>query len=69
MTDNYTVLIVDDSPADLQMVLSVVTGQFKATAATSGAQALEVCTKNRPDLVLLDVSMPEMDGYVKPVSC
>ena len=63
MTTNYTVLIVDDSPTDLQMVLNVVKEKFKVVAATSGTQALQIIDKAKPDLVLLDVSMPEMDGY------
>lgn len=63
MTREYTVLIVDDSPADLQMVMSVVQQEFKVVAATSGQQALTVVDKARPDLVLLDVTMPGIDGY------
>ena len=63
MTNEYTVLIVDDSPADLQLVLNVVKEHFKVLAATSGKQAISMVEKAKPNLVLLDVSMPEMDGY------
>jgi phosphoserine phosphatase RsbU/P len=58
------VLIVDDAPANLQMVRSILKDDFKIRVATSGAKALDlVKTKPHPDLILLDVTMPEMDGY------
>lgn len=58
------VLVVDDAPANLQVVRSILKDDFKIRVATSGAKALElVKTKPQPDLILLDVTMPEMDGY------
>src|SRR5271169_1240086 len=58
------VLIVDDAPANLQMVRSILKDDFKIRVATSGAKALDlVKAKPQPDLILLDVEMPEMDGY------
>jgi phosphoserine phosphatase RsbU/P len=58
------VLIVDDAPANLQMVRSILKDDFKIRVATSGAKALDlVKAKPYPDLILLDVTMPEMDGY------
>jgi len=58
------VLIVDDAPANLQVVRSILKDDFKIRVATSGAKALElVNAKPQPDLILLDVMMPEMDGY------
>ena len=58
------VLVVDDAPANLQVVCSILKGDFKVRVATSGAKALDlVKTKPQPDLILLDVEMPEMDGY------
>jgi sigma-B regulation protein RsbU (phosphoserine phosphatase) len=58
------VLLVDDAPANLQMMRSILKDDFKIRVATSGAKALElVKTKPQPDLILLDVMMPEMDGY------
>ena len=58
------VLIVDDAPANLQVVRSILKDDFKIRVATSGAKALElVKEKPQPDLILLDVTMPEMDGY------
>jgi phosphoserine phosphatase RsbU/P len=58
------VLVVDDATANLQMVHSMLKDDFKIRVATSGAKALAlVKTKPQPDLILLDVTMPEMDGY------
>jgi sigma-B regulation protein RsbU (phosphoserine phosphatase) len=58
------VLVVDDAPENLHAVHSILKNDFKIRVATSGAKALElVMVKPRPDLILLDVMMPEMDGY------
>ena len=58
------VLIVDDAPANLQMMRSILKDDFKIRVATSGAKALDLAkAKPHPDLILLDVMMPEMDGY------
>ncbi|HEY2120214.1 MAG TPA: SpoIIE family protein phosphatase [Candidatus Acidoferrum sp.] len=62
--EKQLVLLVDDAPANLQMMRSILKDDFKIRVATSGAKALElVKTKPQPDLILLDVMMPEMDGY------
>jgi CheY-like chemotaxis protein len=58
------VLIVDDAPANLQVVHAILKDQFKIRVATSGPKALDlVKAEPKPDLILLDVVMPEMDGY------
>jgi len=58
------VLVVDDATANLQVVHSLLKDDFKIRVATSGAKALAlVKDKPQPDLILLDVAMPEMDGY------
>jgi serine phosphatase RsbU (regulator of sigma subunit) len=58
------VLIVDDAPANLQMMHAILKDDFKIRVATSGAKALDlVKAKPHPDLILLDITMPEMDGY------
>ena len=58
------VLIVDDAPANLQMMRSILKDDFKIRVATSGAKALDlVRAEPHPDLILLDVMMPAMDGY------
>jgi phosphoserine phosphatase RsbU/P len=58
------VLVVDDSTANLQVVHAMLKDDFKIRVATSGAKALALAKdKPQPDLILLDVMMPEMDGY------
>jgi phosphoserine phosphatase RsbU/P len=62
--EKKTVLLVDDAPANIQIVNSILKDIYKIRIATSGAKALElVKVSPPPDLVLLDVMMPEMDGY------
>ena len=59
-----TVLLVDDEPANIQIVNSILRDTYKTRIATNGAKALELASQvPAPDLILLDVSMPEMDGY------
>ena len=59
-----TVLLVDDEPANIQIVNSILKDIYKTRIATSGAKALELANQEpAPDLILLDVMMPEMDGY------
>jgi phosphoserine phosphatase RsbU/P len=59
-----TVLLVDDAPANIQIVNSILKDIYKIRIATSGAKALELAKViPPPDLILLDVMMPEMDGY------
>jgi serine phosphatase RsbU (regulator of sigma subunit) len=57
-------LLVDDAPANIQIANAILKDDYRIRVATSGAKALElVKTRPVPDLILLDVSMPEMDGY------
>jgi phosphoserine phosphatase RsbU/P len=59
-----TVLLVDDAPANIQIVNSILKDIYKIRIATSGAKALELATITPlPNLILLDVMMPDMDGY------
>ncbi|AUX27229.1 transcriptional regulator [Sorangium cellulosum] len=59
-----SVLIVDDMPANLSLLTSMLTAQgYEVRAAISGAMALMSVAAEPPDLILLDVSMPHMDGY------
>ena len=57
-----TVLAVDDSPANLTLVREALKERYKVSVVTSGEQALKYLDKKKPDLVLLDVCMPDMDG-------
>ena len=62
--EKHVVLLVDDAPANLQIVNSILKDTYKIRVATSGAKALELAKSTpAPDLILLDIVMPEMDGY------
>ena len=56
-------LVVDDQPANIQALYRVFADDHQVLMATSGEQALALCASKQPDLVLLDVVMPGMDGY------
>ncbi len=59
-----TILIVDDNPQNLQVLGNIVEGEgYDVALAMSGKQALSFLTKEKADLLLLDVMMPEMNGY------
>jgi two-component system alkaline phosphatase synthesis response regulator PhoP len=59
-----TILIVDDKASLRKMVDEYLTGQgFHVVTATNGREALLVAREEKPDLILLDIMMPEMDGY------
>ena len=59
-----TVLVVDDAPSNIQVVNSILKDHYKVRIATNGTKALEmVRVAPPPDLILLDVMMPGMDGY------
>ncbi len=59
-----TVLLVDDEPANIQIVNSILKDTYKTRIATTGVKALELANQvPAPDLILLDVMMPAMDGY------
>ena len=58
------ILVVDDTPSNIQTLTAILKEQgYQISAATNGRQALEVLERVRPDLILLDVMMPEMDGF------
>jgi adenylate cyclase len=59
-----TILIVDDTPANIAAALAILKDQYRTKVATSGPRALEHARAgDKPDLILLDVTMPDMDGY------
>jgi two-component system sensor histidine kinase/response regulator len=59
-----TLLVVDDVPENLRLIADLFDGRYKVRVAANGAKALALCTAdNPPDLVLLDVMMPGMDGF------
>jgi len=59
-----TILIVDDKAGVRTLVREYLTAQgFNVVAAANGREALYVARHEKPDLILLDIMMPEMDGY------
>ncbi len=59
-----TILIVDDSPENLMVLTDLLSPTYRVLAAQSGEKCLRIATgKTIPDLILLDVMMPGMDGY------
>lgn len=64
MTDKPVVLIVDDSPANIQVLAVGLKERFRLKIATDGERCLELATTDpMPDLILLDIEMPGMGGY------
>jgi len=62
--EKQTILIVDDTPENLAMVSSMLSDRYKIKIATTGKKALQIAySQDPPDLILLDIMMPEMDGY------
>lgn len=58
-----TLLIVDDQPINIQALYHALKQDYQLLMATNGLQAIELCRSANPDMVLLDVMMPDMDGY------
>ncbi len=64
ITPKPVVLIVDDQPVNIQVLGNMLRGEYRVLVASGGVRALEIVRGgNRPDLILLDVIMPDMDGY------
>jgi CheY-like chemotaxis protein len=59
-----TILIVDDQPDNRGMLSELLGGEgYRTLEAASGMEAMDCIANRRPDLILLDVSMPDMDGF------
>ncbi len=62
--DKQRILVVDDTPANIDLLVAVLQGDYEITAAISGERALKIVRSNhKPDMILLDIMMPGMDGY------
>ena len=59
-----TVLVVDDTPSNLSLMTDLLEADYRVKVASTGARALKIAqAEDPPDLILLDVMMPELDGY------
>ena len=64
MDEKNTILIVDDTPDNLSVLSGLLKNLYKTKIATNGQKALKIVfSDNPPDLILLDIMMPDMDGY------
>lgn len=63
MTRQQKILIVDDAAENIKVLTSLLRHQYITFFAKNGATALELARSKQPDLILLDIVMPEMDGY------
>ncbi|WP_096739387.1 two-component system response regulator [Pseudoalteromonas atlantica] len=61
--DKPRILIVDDEPANLKVMREVLGNQYRMSFAKSGAAALALLEKEQPKLILLDIMMPDMNGF------
>ncbi len=59
----YKILIVDDEPLNIQFLETLISDQFDVIFDTSGEDALSIVKSGKPDLIVLDIMMPGMDGY------
>lgn len=57
------ILIVDDEPQNLAALQQILSGTYRLVFARGGVEALSAAVKHRPSLILLDIEMPDMDGY------
>jgi diguanylate cyclase (GGDEF)-like protein len=63
LSNKARILIVDDDKISLKLLVGLLKKDYILEQAESGKQALEIIEKNLPDLILLDVMMPDMDGF------
>ncbi|NDV62973.1 response regulator [Puniceicoccales bacterium CK1056] len=61
--EQESLLIVDDTPANIDLLVDLLSSNYRTRVATSGEKALSLCAQEAPDLILLDIMMPGMDGY------
>ena len=63
-SDRKLILIVDDTPTNIAVITGLLKDSFRIKVATNGERALALaCQAEKPDLILLDVMMPDMDGF------
>ncbi|MBU3917337.1 response regulator transcription factor [bacterium] len=63
MNKECKILVIDDDATNLSYLTEALEGEYELVTASSGAEGLEVAAKFKPDIILLDIMMPDMDGY------
>ena len=62
--EKQAILVVDDTPTNIQVLMETLKHDYRIVAAVNGERALQLAASDPPpDIILLDVMMPEMDGY------
>ncbi|MCL2820061.1 MAG: diguanylate cyclase [Oscillospiraceae bacterium] len=61
--EKRTILIIDDSPSCVSTLTRVLSGTYNIIVAKCGHEGIETAKKKNPDLIILDIQMPDMDGY------
>ncbi|WP_315905045.1 diguanylate cyclase [Vibrio fluvialis] len=59
----FTVLVVDDQATNIQLIYQLLKNEYDVLMATTGQQAIAVCREHKPDLILMDVLMPDINGW------
>ncbi|MEG3641568.1 response regulator [Magnetococcus sp. PR-3] len=63
LNEKQAILVVDDSPANIEIIKSTLIPEFTVLATLNGESAVKIAESKQPDLILLDIMMPDMDGY------
>lgn len=59
----FTILVVDDDPANIRVLSTLLKNEYKVVVAKSGKSAVEIANSHNPHLILLDIVMPDMNGF------
>ncbi len=63
MINKQSILIVDDDRINIDILVLLLKDEYKLGIAKNGSKALEYAQKHKPDLILLDIIMPDMNGF------
>ena len=58
-----SILIVDDSPDNLSLMAGLLINHYTVKTALAGSQVMKIAITEQPDVILLDIMMPDLDGY------